>query len=585
MDINDYPNPDVRVPDAQILEGQIQDDQIPNGQIHHEQIQDGQTESGQIQDVQFQDSQALDDISIQPPDEHVAIKQEPAAEEAAPWKFDSGELINLLSEDEDGDMDMTGPGVPNLASPMDHPSNHEAATNEVNLQVTKPSQPNMSREQMLKLQKQFADKFREKKATSDAVSGFNPRLKGDDSAKIAQPSGEDHIENLIEARSKDQGNDDAAAQFEKVKKQYLRKKRANTLSIEEEIEWIKLESEEVARRRKVEADAEYNLSPTPEPSEALFISDSEDRADAFRAVEPEERKARARKRPRTQDEAEETAPRKRTKLKAPISGGRKGRKGAAATDGLDDFDSLVEKARKKTAAKEKTKKTNTTKANGNKKALPPMANMSSIMGTDVFEDYARTAQLANQPSFDPTGRRAEALKQLIASVPTEDKKAAGSDKKLLEKCIKSFAGHESSSVGPADDGNWKVKGMKSTLKHYQVLGTGFLRDRENASQQPKGGILADVMGFGKTVMMLANIVNSKPVNRKKRHQTTLIVASPSILTQVRFANAANLRPLCANYFDSGTKRSTCIVTPLARTRMGLEALCSIALAIRRSRTT
>ena len=65
-----------------------------------------------------------------------------------------------------------------------------------------------------------------------------------------------------------------------------------------------------------------------------------------------------------------------------------------------------------------------------------------------------------------------------------------------------------------------------------------MRERENASQEPKGGILADEMGLGKTVMMLANIVNGKPASSGKRREksekkkkTTLIVASPALITQ------------------------------------------------------
>lgn len=44
--------------------------------------------------------------------------------------------------------------------------------------------------------------------------------------------------------------------------------------------------------------------------------------------------------------------------------------------------------------------------------------------------------------------------------------------------------------------------MRTTLKHYQVLGVAFMRDRENESHEPRGGILADEMGLGKTLMML-----------------------------------------------------------------------------------
>ncbi|KAK6392827.1 hypothetical protein LTR65_002908 [Meristemomyces frigidus] len=72
--------------------------------------------------------------------------------------------------------------------------------------------------------------------------------------------------------------------------------------------------------------------------------------------------------------------------------------------------------------------------------------------------------------------------------------------------------------------------MRSTLKHYQIMGTAFMRRRENAPSPPRGGILADQMGLGKTVMMLANIVNGRPKPEAK-HRATLIVASPALVSQ------------------------------------------------------
>ena len=54
--------------------------------------------------------------------------------------------------------------------------------------------------------------------------------------------------------------------------------------------------------------------------------------------------------------------------------------------------------------------------------------------------------------------------------------------------------------------------MRTTLKHYQVLGVGWMRKRENAARPPHGGILADEMGLGKTIMSLACIVDKDQSN-------------------------------------------------------------------------
>lgn len=106
-------------------------------------------------------------------------------------------------------------------------------------------------------------------------------------------------------------------------------------------------------------------------------------------------------------------------------------------------------------------------------------------------------------------------------------------------------------------GNWLVRGMKSPLKHYQILGVSWMRERERGDSEPRGGILADGMGkcrfpenqqgpnvfesvadarsplagLGKTLQTLANIINGKPRGKDKGPKTTLIVATPSLLTQ------------------------------------------------------
>jgi hypothetical protein len=72
--------------------------------------------------------------------------------------------------------------------------------------------------------------------------------------------------------------------------------------------------------------------------------------------------------------------------------------------------------------------------------------------------------------------------------------------------------------------------MKTALKGYQVLGTSFMRRRENAIEHPQGGLMADQMGLGKTLMMLANIVNGQPP-AGQHPRTTLLVASPALLSQ------------------------------------------------------
>ena len=96
--------------------------------------------------------------------------------------------------------------------------------------------------------------------------------------------------------------------------------------------------------------------------------------------------------------------------------------------------------------------------------------LTFFRGSDVFRDTAATRHLPDQPGFtgdftEKKGRREDALKQLLASVPEESKEIAASDKAYLNSCVRDFTGH--ASVRPANDNNWSVKG--STYRCFVLL--------------------------------------------------------------------------------------------------------------------
>lgn len=159
---------------------------------------------------------------------------------------------------------------------------------------------------------------------------------------------------------------------------------------------------------------------------------------------------------------------------------------------------------------------------------PSMTDIGSLFTSNVFTDQEGNQDRSDQPTFDK-GRKDQALKQLIASVPLEHQKSARADRKVLLAATKDFTGH--GSCKPDNDGKWLVRGMKTSLKSYQLLGSAFMRRRETAAEEPRGGLVADQMGLGKTVMMLANIINGKPPKDKKDGRATLIVASPALVEQ------------------------------------------------------
>lgn len=160
---------------------------------------------------------------------------------------------------------------------------------------------------------------------------------------------------------------------------------------------------------------------------------------------------------------------------------------------------------------------------------PTMLNTASLNNTNVFNDAAQTENFAAPPTFDKSTNRPEAIQQLLESVPQENLTVATKEMEHLDKQLKHF-GANGHNIKPGEGGNWDLKGMKVSLKPYQVLGAAFMRQREASIRKPKGGILADEMGLGKTITALATIVNGKSFHTSKCH-TTLIVASAALVSQ------------------------------------------------------
>ncbi|BCS11669.1 hypothetical protein ALUC_41009S [Aspergillus luchuensis] len=151
--------------------------------------------------------------------------------------------------------------------------------------------------------------------------------------------------------------------------------------------------------------------------------------------------------------------------------------------------------------------------------------LESLLSSGVAEDAHVNASLDAIPaSIDKN--KMKALKRLVATIPSVDQKEAKSDKKKILEATRKF------TCSPRSDGKlgWNIKGMKTSLYHYQLLGAAFMRDRESSSEGPFGGLLCDIMGFGKTIQALANIVDGKPSDPEDPEKTTLIVVPSHLVT-------------------------------------------------------
>ncbi|KAL1628748.1 hypothetical protein SLS54_001436 [Diplodia seriata] len=197
--------------------------------------------------------------------------------------------------------------------------------------------------------------------------------------------------------------------------------------------------------------------------------------------------------------------------------------------------------RKRATTKKRAKKgEGSRKRKRNERAQSPQQETSnngartlgSLMQTDVFRDQEANQNAPALPDITDT-RKAEALKKLLASVPENQRKRAITDRNELVKASKKFS-HR--AARPDGCGGWKITGMLTSLQNHQLIGAGFMRDRERGGEddKPHGGICADAMGLGKTLEMIANIINGRPRKPKPgERKTTLIVLPATLVTQWR----------------------------------------------------
>jgi SNF2 family DNA or RNA helicase len=342
----------------------------------------------------------------------------------------------------------------------------------------------------------------------------------------------------------------AVAEFQKKKRHYnsLKDKQNGKLTFRQDVEWLKIKGAEEARRKKRARDiakanedeeGEQVLFPEiypeieEEPEEEL-----EDAVDLGAAVSSRKRRRHdmPQKEPKQMSMQEAELQAMKVAIDADEDRPKKKRKGPITHDDPQDARAIGKgkaKAVKSKAATRSTKSKAASKpsARGGRTSKArrevdhAVRQATSLFNSNVFEQQAG-AHEADQPTFRARNK-ADALKELIASVPIGELKQAKDDMAVLLAATKDFDGR--GSVKP-DGGNWLVKGMKTSLKGYQVMGSAFMRRRENAAEEPRGGLMADQMGLGKTLMMLANIVNGQP-SKGKYPRTTLLVASPALLTQ------------------------------------------------------
>lgn len=372
-----------------------------------------------------------------------AIKAEPQDNPDGAPPINTGEIINLISDDED---DTTAPAnVRTLGSPFQEQTHESDAVNLGPSMLSakpKPAKP---------IEK---DALKAKRERIQAMIKAKQRETTEQHRMAARPVQRTPLvgrSDLFVTES-NPGTPDPAETFRAFQREIEEKRRDGTLTWQEEIEFERAQASEKARVLKERLDQAYD------GSDASVAGEEDPRLSPSVASLPDE---------------EDVEPKKRgRKRKAdPISKPQPKKRRAAPKSAED----ILAIARRKIEAKAKAKGAGKGKKQAPKKGCktkptaPDLLNTAGMLGSNVFEDAARMRDVPSQPTFDPSDKsKDKALRSLIASVPEEYRPVAKTDKKFLDDAMKDFTGR--GAVSPADDGHWNLKGIRVSLKSYQILG-------------------------------------------------------------------------------------------------------------------
>ncbi|KDN67093.1 putative SNF2 family domain-containing protein [Colletotrichum sublineola] len=145
---------------------------------------------------------------------------------------------------------------------------------------------------------------------------------------------------------------------------------------------------------------------------------------------------------------------------------------------------------------------------------------------DAIQNRADQGDLPAAPTITAT-RKNDQLKQMREAAPEYfDKTTLDQQKRELRQATKSWGPH----AVRCKDGKWEVKGLVTPLMNHQLIVGAWMMGQELRTTRnlPRGGILADAMGLGKTIESLSCIVgNQASDSLKEAGKGATLVVCPS----------------------------------------------------------
>ena len=337
------------------------------------------------------------------------------------------------------------------------------------------------------------------------------------------------------------GDENAAQEFRALKQAYKAKVKADENTSEDDLEFTKAQNIEATRLKRLRLEYERNIG--------MHSGEGSDSDDEFSVTLSSVQKPK--QRPAAVNVPDNDIP---------IQGGKKRKRNnkGAVTGGKDkvlDLEKELEmnmmagiqcyiknkdkgkggkandKSTKGTNAKEgakmKGRKKLVKEGSGKKRRTQDgyLNDAGSLLTSNVFEDF-KNNKGSGRVLHSNEKNKTRFLAAMVSGLSQNDSRRE--EKNHIKKCT-AILGH--GRIMPADNGTeWAMKGMKSSLRHHQVQGSAWMKQREIGIDEPFGGILADAMGLGKTVQTIALMI-ANPPTRNDKSKCTLIVCQPGLVQQ------------------------------------------------------
>jgi hypothetical protein len=165
-------------------------------------------------------------------------------------------------------------------------------------------------------------------------------------------------------------------------------------------------------------------------------------------------------------------------------------------------------------------------------SVAEMVEEYDAIGKRVKQEQISTASISlNVVGARNNDQYFKGMKEILEKVPDGyDTRRMATQLKDLQTGTRAFGHGMVTKIGD----RYLVKGMKSALLDSQLTVASWMLNRELSGTVPIGGILADVMGMGKTIVSLACIIGNPPTEKLMtagKGTTLVIVPSSQVVAQ------------------------------------------------------